>query len=272
MKRLLAGLLIGLMLCGLALPFVAQALPTQPPSGASLDESSTGIVATIKIARLNVRRVPRAVGSILGTLTFDQQVPLVGRNEIATWLEAETAFGRGWIDARYVRTNASILRLPITTDQIPPFATVTTAKAVIVRAGPFDEYPIVQKVPIRTEMDVIGLHNRNTHVQVITPNGGIGWVDLKVVIVNGDLSGLRYTNLDVLPLAKINTFRLRVHAAPDVAATVLGTVRLGQLYTMTALDVTEQWVRISTKFGEGWVLLGYVKVVGPLDALRPREH
>jgi uncharacterized protein YgiM (DUF1202 family) len=235
-------------------------------------QGESGIQAEVRIDRLNVRRVPRAAGSILGVLVEGDVVPLVGRNELATWLEAVTPFGTGWIDARYVRTNSSIVALPVTTDFIPPFATVTTSAPIIIRSGPLDAYPVVQRVRFGTEMDVIGLHSQNTHVQVIAPNGQVGWASLRVVVVTGDLSALRFTDLEVLPLARVNTFRLRVRAAPDLAAEVIGTARLGQLYTITALDETQLWGQISGKFGTGWVLLGLTEVIGTLAPLLPMDH
>lgn len=242
-----------------------------PSRAASSDQTAqlaaqggTGIVATIKAERLNVRRVPRANGSILGVLTRESVVPLIGRDRVGAWLEAITPFGIGWINARWVSTNASILNLPITDDQVSPFATVITSAVVFVRRGPSVEYPIVDRLRIGDEVDVIGLHSRNTHVEIITPRGRTGWVALEAVRVEGDLSELPFSDLTVTPLAKVNTFRLRVRQLPSQTAPVIGRARLGVAYDIVGVTSDGLWLEITGDFGRGWVARRFVIVIGNL--------
>lgn len=265
MRRLAAILLSSLLLIGM--------MGVHPmPSRAELfdhttyltAQSETGIFATIKAERLNVRRAPRARGGTLGILTRDSVVPLIGRDRVGAWLEAVTPFGIGWISARWVSTNANIANLPITDDSILPFATVITSAVVFVRRGPAVEYAIVDRLRLGDEVDVIGLHSRNTHVEIVTPRGRKGWVALEAVRVEGDLSELPFSDLTTTPLAKVNTFRLRVRQAPSNTAPVIGTARLGIAYDIVGVTPDGAWLEITGDFGRGWVARRFVIVIGNL--------
>lgn len=263
--RIAAIFLSILLIGGLLGVAPAPSYATAPEQAASLTaQGETGIVAVVKAERLNVRRAPRAKGASLGLLTRESSVPLIGRNRLATWLEAVTPFGIGWIDARWVSTNASILNLPITDDQVLPFATVTTSALVYVRRGPAVEYAIVDRLRIGDEVAVIGLHSKNTHVQIVTPRGREGWVVLEAVRVEGNLSELPFSDLTTTPLAKINTFRLRVRQLPRETSPVLGTARQGVAYDIVGVSPDGLWLEITGNFGRGWVLRGFVIVIGNL--------
>jgi uncharacterized protein YraI len=202
---------------------------------------------------------------VLGILTRDQQVQAVGRDKVSSWLEVVTPFGTGWISARYVSTNDTIIRLPITEDLIPPFATVTTSPSVLVRAGPLREYPTLDNVPLGTELDVVGLHRDNTYVQVESENG-VGWVSLQVVAVTGNVNALRATDREVPALAQINAYRVRVRSAPNTSAPIITRVRLGERYFIVDQDELGNWYLITGDFGQGWISAAHVLVLGYLPA------
>lgn len=262
LKKLFTPLIIAL--CILALPMTAQALTAQPPGEAETAQAS-GVIATIKVQRLNVRRIPSERGSIRGILGLNATVPLIGRTLIADWVEAQTPFGRGWLDARFISTNISIVTLPVTEALIPPFATVVVSTPAVVRRGPYDDYPIIGRFPIGTELDVIGLHRNNTHVQVVTPSGAVGWASLKSVRVTGDVASLPVTDRLVPPLAKVNNYRVRVRTEPNLTAPVLGLIRLGRVYDIVGQTPDASWLQIRSPFGLGWVETSLVQVIGFLQ-------
>lgn len=265
MKRLIAGLLPVVVLLALLAPAVISASPA--PSRPAWGTSQTGgeIIATIKADRLNVRRIPDTLGSVLGILTRDERVQAVGRDRVSAWLEVVTPFGVGWVSARYISASDTILKLPVTEDLIPPFATVTTSPSVLVRAGPQREYPTVANVPLGTELDVIGLHRDNTYVQVET-EGGVGWVSLQVVAVTGNVNALRTTDREAPALAQINAYRVRVRTAPNTSAPIIARVRLGERYFLRDQDELGNWYLIEGDFGLGWISARHVLVIGYLAA------
>lgn len=231
-------------------------------------QTGTGFIATVKVDRLNVRRGPRAQGGILGELTRESTVELIGRNRVSTWVEANTPFGIGWVDARFISVNKSIVGLPVSLGL--PFATIVDAVTVFARRGPAEDYAVVARYTLGDELDVIGLHTNNSHVQVETAKGP-AWITIKSVRVEGDISILEDTDIYVAPLAKINAFRVNVRDIPSETGRILGKVHLGQAYEISAVDPTETWVQISGKFGTGWISLEFVKIIGSLDALTLRN-
>lgn len=267
MKRLITGLLPVIIVLALLAPAAMTISASPAPSRPTWGESQTGgaIIATIKADRLNVRRIPDTTGSVLGILTRDQQVRAVGRDKVSSWLEVVTPFGQGWISARYVSTNDTILKLPVTESLIPPFATVTTSPSVLVRAGPQREYPTVANVSLGTELDVIGLHRDNTYVQVETDDG-VGWVSLQVVAVTGNVNALRATDREAPAMAQINAYRVRVRTAPNTSAPVIARVRLGERYFIVDQDELGNWYLITGEFGQGWISAAHVLVIGYLPA------
>ncbi|MDW8300401.1 MAG: SH3 domain-containing protein [Anaerolineae bacterium] len=265
MKRLIVVFMSVVFIGSLlgAQPTPSYAAPAGQASQLAL-QTETGIVATVKAERLNVRRAPRAGGGSLGFLTRNSVVPLIGRDRVGAWLQAVTPFGIGWISARWVSTNVSIVNLPVTEDQILPFATVITSAVVFVRRGPAVEYAIVDRLRFGDEVDVVGLHSKNTHVEVITPRGRRGWVVAQAVRTEGDLSQLPFSDLTVTPLAKVNTFRLRVRQQPSDIAPVIGVARLGISYDIVGVTPDGLWLQITGDFGRGWVARRFVTVIGNL--------
>jgi uncharacterized protein YgiM (DUF1202 family) len=253
MKAKIAVLLIVvLVMAGFVLPAPASA------------QTGSGFIATVKVDRLNVRRGPRAKGAVLGELTRESTVELIGRNRVSSWVEAITPFGIGWIDARFISVNKSIVGLPVSLGL--PFATVVDAVTVFARRGPDENYAIVARYTRGAELDVIGLHTNNTHVEVETPKGA-AWLPIKSVVVEGDISLLEDTDIYVLPLAKINAYRVNVRAEPSERSRIIGKVGLAEAYEISAYNAKAGWAKIRGPFGTGWVAIRFIRVIGDLEAL-----
>jgi hypothetical protein len=69
---------------------------------------------TVTTNLLNVRSGPSTSYQVIGTLTYNEQVQLFGRNSDGSWLKMRTRAGfQGWVYAYYIRTNISIFDLPV---------------------------------------------------------------------------------------------------------------------------------------------------------------
>jgi uncharacterized protein YgiM (DUF1202 family) len=257
MLRKLLVLLIAFVLVAVSAPAHTFAAPTSEAGEVRQQACCTAI---IKVAKLNVRRAPRTTSTILGTLALNQRVPVIGRDRLASWLQVVTPVGTGWINSRFVTTDIDVLRLPLT--YVPPHVIVIANPYAHIRSGPFFSYPVIARVPFKSDLDIVGLHSRGIMVQVLLENGTVGWVDIDLVTLNGDLFDIPFTDRSVLPLGQIAAYRVRVRAAPSPLGAVITTVKLGEKYTILAMTQSELYYLISGPFGTGWVFSDYVQVLG----------
>jgi len=78
-----------------SVPSVVQARNQLPPGQRQLSQAT--LIATVNVAKLNVRRAPRITSSIIGTYGKGEEILLIGRTQGSTWLQVSTDFGIGWI-------------------------------------------------------------------------------------------------------------------------------------------------------------------------------
>jgi hypothetical protein len=83
-------------------------------TGTEPSPSPSGPVGWVTAALLNVRSGPGLNYGVIGTLSRGEEVRLLGRNGGGSWLKIETYGGfRGWVSARYIRSNAALSDLPV---------------------------------------------------------------------------------------------------------------------------------------------------------------
>src|SRR5258708_6032198 len=153
---LIASLLITVvLLIGVLNPIApAAAMPDAPAISSNVAQSG-GIVATVWVKLLNVRRAPRITSSTKGRLVKNERVLLIGRIASGNWVEAQTRFGVGWIDRGWITYDGTIFDLPVVA-VLPPFVTTTNGEdGTNVRRGPSDQYPIIATLRDGTEADII---------------------------------------------------------------------------------------------------------------------
>jgi len=250
MKRLALILVIaGLILVS----FIASA-------NVSAVEPATQTV-TVIVAQLNVRRVPESRSTLITVLSKDDRVDAQGRDRTGTWVKVKTSNGLGWVRTAYVITSGQLLALPIVA--IPAFGIINANPVASVRLGPFPAYPVVKQLPYLTDVDVIGLHSKNTAIEIKTLDGVTGWVDKDLVTVGGNVDVVPDTDRQAPPAAKINAYRVKVRAAPDATADVVTTVQLGQYYLIIGTDQTTRWIKIAIPGGgAGWMPARLATIIG----------
>ncbi len=99
-------------------PATATALPSATSTPTPVLPTSTptpvGPVGTVNVEVLNLRGGPTTDFGIRAKLTTGEQLNLLGRNELGTWLAVSTLDGAtGWVAAEYVDIPMNILDLPI---------------------------------------------------------------------------------------------------------------------------------------------------------------
>lgn len=237
----------------------AAAMPAAPVISSSNAQTS-GMVATVWVTLLNVRRAPRITSSTKGRLVKDEQILMIGRVSSGAWVEVQTRFGTGWVDRGWITYDGTIFDLPIV-PVLPPFVTTFNGTdGTNVRRGPNDQYPIIGNLSIGTEADIVGVSPKPQWFLIITQNGMTGWVFSGAVDLTGDLINTPLAT--ALPVGTVNTYNLQVHTAPNENAPVIGDIRLGTSFAIIGRDYRTNWWQIEGKFGTGWVWANFMITVG----------
>ena len=85
----------------------AQTGPAPLPAGVSA-------AARVSASSLNLRTGPHVSYTAVAYLMEGEQVQLVGRNRIGSWVQIALYNGyRGWVNASYIRPTVDIAALPL---------------------------------------------------------------------------------------------------------------------------------------------------------------
>ncbi|MDW8300219.1 MAG: SH3 domain-containing protein [Anaerolineae bacterium] len=146
--------------------------------------------AIVHTGALSVRSGPGDFFTTLGVLTQGESVPIIGRTSDNAWLLVESAFGTGWLNARFVRTenffgNAPIIRYA----EASANGTVAaiTINATNLRSGPNRAFDVLGIVPPNTEVALLGQSRDRAWWFVRTPIGE-GWISKETVRTRGGTS------------------------------------------------------------------------------------
>lgn len=70
-------------------------------------------IAKPVVYRLRVRQAPNTTSAVIGVLSEQQYVPIVGVNANYSWWEVTGPFGTGWVSAAFVRAVGNIFNVPV---------------------------------------------------------------------------------------------------------------------------------------------------------------
>lgn len=244
-------LILALLLTAFASPLKTHASPT--------------VTATVRVDTLNVRKAPRATYPIIGQLVRDEEVTLIGRNGAATWLEASTRFGVGWINAQFILASDSIGVLPVTENDVSPFVTVVVFPGIVVRSGPSTQFPALGLLFTGSSADVIGADARGTWLQISAFNGG--WIQAQFVAVTGTMRAIPDSSGSATPVARSVVYRLRVRAAPDLTSDTVGVMAQNEYAYIIGTNARHNFWKVQGAFGTGWVSAQFVLATGNLEAV-----
>jgi uncharacterized protein YraI len=112
----------------LALLGEAETLPVEAPeaiagSSQPAKPGQNPLVGRVVADRLNVRSGPGLDQALLGQVTGDDTLTLIGRSEQGEWLAVNWAPGTGWVAAQYVAPDEDASDLPVLAVDITPAST-----------------------------------------------------------------------------------------------------------------------------------------------------
>lgn len=129
------------------------------------------------------------------------------------------------------------------------------ADSVNIREGPGLSYPLVTHANKGDKFPILAENKEWTQLQLT--NGKTGWIanwliakNTQIVSTNSGNSGTTYV--------KANTNQLRIRTGPGTSFQIIGYLNKGQ--KVSILDKNENWIKISSSFGAGWVSSQYLDV------------
>jgi LysM repeat protein len=113
-----------------------------PALGAS---AQVGSAAAVNTGKLNIRTGPGVIFAIIGKLSYNEQVTLIGKASSGTWVQIRTVGNNvGWVNSIHLRSYADYNLLPVTYDTSiivppqtvpPPGGTPGGTNVYVVKAG-----------------------------------------------------------------------------------------------------------------------------------------
>jgi LysM repeat protein len=96
-----------------------------PALQASAEGSAqVGSAAAVNTGKLNIRTGPGVIFAIIGKLSYNEQITLIGKASSGTWVQIRTVGNNvGWVNSIHLRTYADYNLLPVTYDTsiiVPP--------------------------------------------------------------------------------------------------------------------------------------------------------
>ncbi len=231
---------------------VFAALPVQTA------RAQTTLLATVANASyLNTRSGPGPGYTIVGRLTRNMQIVLIGRNVDNSWVQMQ-GYGTQWVNARYLAIQGDINTLAVTSNQTPTSsaftAVIQNAYVVNVRSGPGIGFQDVGRVYKDQQVTLVGRSVDNAWVQLAanTPQ----WINSQfAVFQNGSLGALPISGAAgdsgggdgggaALVTVVANAYVVNVRSGPGIGYTSVGRVSLGQEVRLIGRNADGSWVQL----------------------------
>jgi N-acetylmuramoyl-L-alanine amidase len=132
------------------------------------------------------------------------------------------------------------------------------ANSVNIREGPGLTYPFVTHVDKGDKIPYVA--EKGDWIQLQLSNGKTGWVANWLISKNTNFLSTKSIDTES-SLAFANTSQLRVRSGPGTSFQIIGYLNKGQ--KVTILDSNENWIKISSSFGSGWVSNQFLDIQPP---------
>ncbi|MCC7360443.1 MAG: SH3 domain-containing protein [Anaerolineales bacterium] len=182
--------------------------PTLLPNLNSTAEAGVDGRVVADAGFLRVRALAGTAGEIIGNLSPNTAVRIIGRSEQSDWLEVIGPDDlRGWVMAPFVDVYINLLAVPVTagavldataTPVIPDEAKVSDAGDNLrLRASPGTAGAIIGNLPAGMVLDLVGRTADSAWLQVLTADNRSGWVMARYVDLYMDVGKLPVTGVPV---------------------------------------------------------------------------
>ena len=133
--------------------------------------------------------------------------------------------------------------------------TISTDK-VNVRSGPGLSYPLTFTVKRGEKYSIV--KENGDWIEIKLSLGQTGWIVNWLVTKDNETNSEQAATSTGKKLAKANTDQLRIRSGPGTSFPIVGFINQGQ--EVTILDQNENWYKITSSFGEGWVIREFLDI------------
>jgi uncharacterized protein YraI len=235
------------------------------PKAAFADQFS----GTVIYDQLKVHRSPSSSAPVIGNLDSGTEILLVGRDPAAGWLEAQTPVGDGWVYSPYVAVSPDVMlsSLPITVNNVQPYATVIVYPQINVRSGPSVNFPVVGSLSHGDIVDVIGSDYGYVWLEIQLADGTTGWIPAEYTYLRGNYTNAPNTAGDTQPVVKAVKYLVPIHSAPSATSPVIGSMNQNEYLPVIGSAHYRIWWEVTGDFGTGFVYAPNVLAIGNLANL-----
>ncbi|MEH7093842.1 SH3 domain-containing protein [Neobacillus vireti] len=135
--------------------------------------------------------------------------------------------------------------------------TVTiSTDTVNVRSGPGLSYPLTFTVKRGEKYSIV--KETGDWIEIKLALGQTGWIVNWLVTKDNETNSEQASTSTGKKMAKANTDQLRIRSGPGTSFPIVGFINQGQ--EVTILDQNENWYKITSSFGEGWVIREFLDI------------
>jgi uncharacterized protein YgiM (DUF1202 family) len=252
-------LCLAALLSPVVLHTTALAAPTDTSSTLSLAQAGPYVLSS---GAVNVRGGPGTGFWILGTLSLNEIVPILGISPDGAWWLINAFWRRLGISGK--RDGIQRRRRPV--NDPGPIGTVT-AGVLHVRFGAGEGAASLGQISRGQQVYVLA-RNANTSWYQIRWGFGTGWVAARYLAVTGapaavvdDGSGGMESGVPLTadtPYVIVMATFLNIRTGPGINYAVLGQAFGSETLPVVGRTADSQWYQVETRFGTGWVFAAFV--------------
>lgn len=158
------------------------------PAGEVVAAQPVGMIATVNVDTLNVRREPRIANNLIARVSRGQEYPLLARSEDGLWVQIDMGNGdTGWVSSAYVTVGTEGSAASQLRD-----LTLRSNYRLLVRATPDAE---AEEVALLLPGEIVPIVGRNEDASWWKVQSGsvYGWVNALYVTLSPDVDALDVT-------------------------------------------------------------------------------
>ncbi|WP_193352127.1 SH3 domain-containing protein, partial [Bacillus bingmayongensis] len=235
------------------------------------EQKETGVVTA---TRLNVRNSPVLGNSIIGHVTKNEKVTVLGKAN--GWAKIEYKGKEGYVSLEFLKFGEVVQNITAPQTDQPTINNGTqesgtiTATSLRVRSAANTSSAILGNLKKGEKVTILGKANGWAKVSY---KGNEGYISLEFVKLSGNAEGTKPSeptiNNGTQESGIINATSLRVRSQANASSAILGSLKNGE--KVTILGKANGWAKISYKGNEGYISLEFVKLSGNAEGTKPWE-